>query len=200
MVQFMPPDSEAFGNELIVGIRRTREFGMIINAGLGGVDTELFAASFRKGRAFTAASTELTDGRTFFERFRATITYQKMAGLARGQRRIVTDEQLLECFSSFIALANHYSPVNPDAPFIIEELEINPFAFTDFLMVSAGRPVPVLAAGTPPARPGPIAKIDRLLHPEAIGLIGASATRMNFGRIIPEQYRGRGVRPGRPSG
>ena len=28
MVQFMPPDSEAFGNEMIVGIRNSREFGM----------------------------------------------------------------------------------------------------------------------------------------------------------------------------
>ncbi|NTW88732.1 MAG: CoA-binding protein, partial [Desulfobulbaceae bacterium] len=33
MVQFMPPDSEAFGNEMIVGIRNTREFGMVISAG-----------------------------------------------------------------------------------------------------------------------------------------------------------------------
>lgn len=33
MVRFMPPDSEAFGNEMIVGIRNTREFGMVINAG-----------------------------------------------------------------------------------------------------------------------------------------------------------------------
>ena len=32
MVQFMPPDSQAFGNELIVGIRNTREFGMVISA------------------------------------------------------------------------------------------------------------------------------------------------------------------------
>ena len=51
MVQFMPPDSEAFGNEMIVGIRNTREFGMIISAGLGGTDTELYAERFRKGQA-----------------------------------------------------------------------------------------------------------------------------------------------------
>ena len=41
-VQFMPPDSNAFGNELIVGLRHTREFGTIISAGLGGTDTELY--------------------------------------------------------------------------------------------------------------------------------------------------------------
>jgi hypothetical protein len=43
MVQYMPPDSGAFGNELIVGLRNTREFGMVISAGLGGTDTELYA-------------------------------------------------------------------------------------------------------------------------------------------------------------
>lgn len=135
MVQFMPPDSQAFGNEMIVGIRNTREFGMVISAGLGGTDTELYAQRFRKGQAIVAASAAMTDGTAFFDLFRKTICYKKLAGLTRGQRRIVTDEQLIECFSSLIALANTYSPTDPDGPFAIEELEINPFAFTDYLMV-----------------------------------------------------------------
>lgn len=194
MVQYMPPDSEAFGNELIVGIRWSREFGMIINAGLGGTDTELYARRFRKGQAVVAASTEMTGGPAFFELFRKTIAYKKLAGLTRAQRRIVTDEQLLECFSSFIAMANYYSPTNPDAPFVITELEINPFAFTDFLMVpldgmcrfAAPRPRPVSR---------PLAKIDNLLHPGRIGIIGVSATRMNFGRIILKNIVANGFDP-----
>ncbi len=183
VVQYMPPDSQAFGNELIVGIRNTREFGMVISAGLGGTDTELYAERFRKGQAVVAASTAMTDGGTFFDIFRKTICYKKLAGLTRGQRRIVTDEQLIECLSSFIAMANHFSPANPDAPFVIEELEINPFAFTDYLMVPLdgmcrfSRPKPLTAAR-------PYQKIDNLLHPKTIGIVGVSTTRMNFGRII----------------
>ena len=123
-VQFMPPDSEAFGNELIVGLRRTREFGMVISAGLGGTDTELYAERFRKGQAIVAALTAMTDGETFFRLFRQTVSYRKLAGLTRGQRRIVTDDQLIECFESFIRMGNHFSPDNPDAPFVIDELEI----------------------------------------------------------------------------
>ena len=91
MVQYMPPDSEAFGNEMIVSLRHTREFGMILSAGLGGTDTELYAQRFQKGQAIVAASVEMTDGRTFFSLFRKTISYKKLAGLTRGQRRIVTD-------------------------------------------------------------------------------------------------------------
>ncbi len=183
LTEFMPPDSEEFGNELIVGIRRTREFGMVINAGVGGTQTELYASRFRKGQAAVAASTAMTDGETFFELFKRTIAYKKMAGLTRGGKRIVTDEQLIECFSSFIAIANHYSPRNPAAPFVIEELEINPFAFTDFLMV----PLDGLCRFSKPTElpvTRPIEKIGKLLHPETVGVVGVSSKGMNIGRII----------------
>ena len=185
-VQFMPPDSDTFGHELIVGLRRTREFGMVLSAGLGGTDTELYAQRFRKGQAIVAASTELTDAESFFGLFRQTISYKKLAGLTRGQRRIVSDEQLIECFESFIAMANHYAPTNPDAPFIIEELEINPFAFTDYLMV----PLDGMCRFSVPKAQAvgrPIAKIHNLLHPGRIGIVGVSATRCagrGCGRLV----------------
>ncbi|MCG8532825.1 MAG: acetate--CoA ligase family protein [Desulfovibrionales bacterium] len=183
LVQFMPPDSDAFGNELIVGLRRTREFGMVLSAGLGGTDAELYAERFKKTQAIVAASTQLTDGETFFSHFRQTISFEKLAGRTRGQERIVSDDQLLECFDACILLANYYSQANPDAPFYIDEFEINPFAFTDFLMVPLDGlcrfSLPELVA---PARP--VQKIKNLLHPETIGIIGVSATRQNFGRII----------------
>lgn len=183
MVQFMEPDSTAFGNELLVGIRKTREFGTVITAGLGGTDTELYAERFRKGQALTIASTALTDGAQFFELFRRTISYRKLAGLTRGQRRIVTDEQLIECFSSFIDMANHYSPENPDAPFHIEELEINPFAFADYLMVPLDGMCRFSEPGAVRA-PRPVGRIASLLGPKSIGIVGVSSSRMNFGRII----------------
>ncbi len=196
MCQFMPPDSSAFGNELIVGLRRTREFGTVLSAGLGGIDTELYAKRFRKGQAIVAAATALTDGDEFFELFKATISYRKLTGLTRGQRRVVTDEQLIECFSSFIEMGNHYSPENSEAPYYIDELEINPFAFTDFCMV----PLDGLAKFSRPeerAVARPIHKIGNLLHPETIGVIGVSAKGRNFGRIILGNLLESGVPPER---
>ncbi|MCP4748530.1 MAG: CoA-binding protein [Desulfobacteraceae bacterium] len=191
MVQYMPPDSEAFGNELIVGIRNTREFGMIISAGLGGTDTELYAQRFRKEQAIVIASTVMTDGESFFEMFRKTISYKKLAGLTRGQRRIVTDEQLIECFSSFICMANYFSPSNPDSAYVIEELEINPFAFTDYLMVPLDGLCRFSKQG-PILLPRPYQKIAKLLQPETIGIIGVSTARENFGRIILNNIRAMG--------
>ncbi len=184
-VQFMPPDSSAFGNELIVGLRRTSEFGMVISAGLGGTDTELYAERFRKGQAIVVAPTETTSGEEFFKLYKNTISYKKLAGLTRGQKRIVTDDQLIECFESFISMGNYFSPLNKESEYIIEELEINPFAFTDFLMV----PLDGLCKFSPqvidiPKRP--LAPIENLLHPKLLGIIGVSSTRRNFGRVIFE--------------
>jgi len=193
-VQYMPPDSAAFGNELIVGLRHTREFGAILSAGLGGTDTELYAKRFRKGQAIVAASPAMCTGERFFQLYRKTISYRKLAGLTRGQRRIVTDEQLVECFESFIRVGNTYCRENPNAVFIIDELEINPFAFTDFLMV----PLDGLCRFSRQKRTAlkrPVAKIDNLLHPVRMGIIGVSATRKNFGRIILDNVLAQGFDP-----
>ncbi|WP_051305308.1 acetate--CoA ligase family protein [Desulfogranum mediterraneum] len=183
LVQFMPPDSEAFGNELIVGLRQTREFGMILSAGLGGTDTELYAKFFRKNRAIVSAPTASLNGVDFFELFRQTVSYRKLIGLTRGQQRIVTDEQLVECFAALIQVGNHFSANNPEALLHISEFEVNPFAFTDFRMV----PLDGLLHFTPAAQPAPgrpIDKIDNLLHPRTIGIVGVSPRRVNFGRVI----------------
>ena len=181
ITEFIEADAGA-ASELLVGIRNTREFGMILSAGIGGVDTELYAGSARRGQAVVSASTALTTAEEFLELFRPTIAYRKIAGLTRGRGRLVTDEALLRCFDAFIRLANGCSTGNPETDFVIEELEVNPFACSAGSLVALdglcriGRPQSVRP-------PRPQAKIDRLLHPDSIGIIGASATRLNFGRI-----------------
>ncbi len=107
----------------------------------------------------------MVDGQSFFQLFKNTISYKKLAGLTRGQRRIVTDEQLIECFDSFIEMGKYFSPSNPKAEFVIEELEINPFAFTEYLMV----PLDGLCRFSRPDQmplARPVEKIHNLLHPQ----------------------------------
>ncbi len=194
LVQYMAPDSQAFGNELIVSLRATREFAMVITAGLGGTDTELYASRFRKDQAVVSGSTAMHDGSSFFQLFKRTIAYRKLAGLTRGQRRIVTDEQLVECFDSFIRMGNYYSPAANNSEFQLEELEINPFAFSDYLMI----PLDGLCRFSNRSRQKksrPIPLIRHLLHPERIGIIGVSSTRRNFGRIILENILAEGFSP-----
>ena len=126
ITQFLPPESDALGNELLVSLRWTREFGMVITAGLGGTDTELYAERFRLGQAVISASTAHVTGEEFFDLFSRTIAYEKLSGQTRGMTRLVSDEQLMECFGAFIAVGNYFSPQNPDAPYVIQELEGQP--------------------------------------------------------------------------
>jgi acyl-CoA synthetase (NDP forming) len=194
LCQFMPPDSEAFGNELLVSLRRTREFGMVVTAGLGGTDTELYAKRFRKGQAVVSAATALTSPQAFFDLFATTIAYKKLAGLTRGQKRIVSDGQLLECFAVLIELGNRYGPENPDAPVFLDELEVNPFAFTDYRMV----PLDGVCRFSEPVREAPARPrggLGRLLRPETIGLVGVSEKRANFGRVILDNILAAGFDP-----
>jgi hypothetical protein len=152
---------------------------MILTAGVGGTDTELLAANFKKNRGIISASTELNDEEAFFQQFRRTVSYKILAGKTRGQKRVVSDEQLIECFAAFIQVANHFSPTNPAAPFLIEELEINPFAFHDFMMVPLDGMCRFSLPGRPVKADRPVAKIHTLLHPERIGIVGVSTSRNN---------------------
>ncbi len=182
IAEFIEADAAGSGSELLVGIRNTREFGMVLSAGIGGIDTELYAAGSRRGQAVVSASTELTTAEEFLEIFKPTIAYRKIAGLTRGGRRLVSDDTLLQCFGAFIRLANSNSAGNPETDFVIEELEVNPFICSKGSLVALDG---LCSFGRPPSvrPPRPQGKIDKLLHPASIGIIGASATRMNFGRI-----------------
>jgi len=183
LCSFMPSDAQGFATELFVGIRDTDEFGPIISAGLGGVEMEVLARKMKKGAAVAIAPTGSVTGEEFFELFRNTLSYARLSGSMRGSRHLLDDDIIIECFQAFIDLANHFSNVNPEAQFHIEEMEVNPFA------VSGGRMAPLdgvcsFRAATAPARPRPITKISSLLKPESAAIIGVSENTRNMGRII----------------
>ncbi|WDP87797.1 MAG: CoA-binding protein [Desulfobacter sp.] len=183
ITQYLPPVSDALGNELLVSLRWTREFGMVITAGLGGTDTELYAERFRLRQAVVSSSTAHVTGEQFFDLFEKTIAYEKISGQTRGVERLVSDEQLMECFGAFISVGNYFSPLNPEAPYVIEELEVNPFALVDYEMVSLDG----LCRFSQPftsAVPRGIDRIGNLLAPETLAIVGVSSTQMNFGRHI----------------
>ena len=183
LCSFVTSDATGFATELFVGIRHTDEFGPIISAGLGGVEMEILARTSREGTAVAIAPTGMVDGRSFFELFRSTLSYQRLSGRMRGSQRLVEDTVLVECFQAFIDLANHFSAVNPEAAFRLREFEVNPFA------ISGARIAPLdgvcsFKAAPDPEDLRPIAKIGRLLKPSSAAVIGVSDRGMNMGRII----------------
>jgi len=150
------------GHSFDLQIKNTREFGLVISAGPDRADADLYADFLATGRISALAPVELTDPDAFLELFRQCLAYRKGVG--------IDDKQLLDQFAILIELAQFYSPVNPSAPFVIESLVVGGEC-------RFRQPTPVTA-------PKPISKIHNILHPESVGIIGVSGTKMNFGRII----------------
>ena len=166
--------------EITVKLCHTREFGMVISAGMGGADAQLAERNFKKDRAGVTACTALTSVDDFLTLFQRTLVYQKMASNTQHGHWPLPDEELKTCFRQLLALGHASS--QPEAGFTLQQLVLHLSATGAGLSVQAahcelGRPVPTRLAR-------PLHKIEKLIHPQSIGVIGVSSSNMNFGRII----------------
>ena len=188
--------------ELRISLVNTREFGMVISAGSGGLEAELAKGNFRQDRASVHAVTELTDAQGFLLQFKRTLAYQKLAAGARRTGVSPSDEPLRICFEKLLTLAGKLAQGDTDNPFELMQLELNPVQSEHELLVQSAHCEFGARAGR--RLPRPIHKIDRLIHPASIGIIGVSSSNMNFGRIILRNLMGSGydkermtiIRPG----
>lgn len=183
VVEYVEREHHGLGGELFVGVRATREFGPIIAAGLGGIDTEYLARTMRPGLAVAKAVATDISAEQFMDLFRQTAAYEMLSGLARGHHRAVSDGELLRCFRAFISLATFFCVDRGDVCPDLGEIEVNPFSFRHQRLVPLdGRGRLQTAAHRPAERP--LEKVRGLLEPERIAVVGVSASGRNFGRII----------------
>lgn len=185
---------QGFDSELFVGLRRTREFGPVISAGIGGVDTELFAKKFRDQEAVITGSAMLTTPTEFFDRFRRTTCYSIISGQVRGHERLVRDDRIIKVLELFFAVAHRFSGYDRDTRYCVEEFEVNPFALTN------GQAIPVdglmkFSTRSIRMQKRPQSKVEALLRPKSVAVVGASATKMNVGRMILANLRSSGFDP-----
>lgn len=196
VVEYVRPEFRGFGGELFVGIRATREFGPVIAAGLGGLDTEYLATKMRPGIAVAKAVATDVSAEEFLELFKETAAYDVLAGRARGHERIVSDGELLRCFRAFISIARRFCVDRGDQGPDVGEFEVNPFAFRNQLLVPLdGRGRLQTATRRLPERP--LDRVRKLLVPQSMALVGVSSNPESFGRIILQNVLRGGFDPDR---
>lgn len=172
--------------QLLLSIRQDSSMGPVVVMGLGGLGTELYSEALKDRKALYISSaftqrhhSEITD------KLDDTFFFPVLTGRTRiSSDKLVKNEKVLDAIFKFSSLARTFSPLSPDSTVTIEELEINPIQVTpdgeliplDALMrISGDKHSPLY-----PSRTG----INKLLEPESVLIIGASASKMNVGRII----------------
>jgi acyl-CoA synthetase (NDP forming) len=178
------------GGELLIGARWAEDFGPIVALGPGGLYTEFLAEHLETGRNIGLASAEGLD-REMAEALIHSIAVARLAteGL-RGQAPRVAIAELVSLCLRFAELARQVVPE------LLSEIEINPLVIADGRLV----PLDVLArcrlTVTPRPEPRPLQRVQNLLAPRTIAIVGVS-DRMNPGRVILQNTLKAGYDPSR---
>jgi acyl-CoA synthetase (NDP forming) len=164
-----------------IAVTNTREFGPVLGIGPGGTEREIAAANGDDVDGLRVLAV-LADGNDVLERFAVTPLYWRLAASARREAVPLPGPVLGRCVTVLLALAREFGASHTTAPFVLQRLEFE-------LAHNAGGTVVGTVRGefgpsTPRRAKRAIENIDRLLHPRSIGIVGVSASGMNFGRII----------------
>ncbi len=173
----------SFGGELLVGVRWTADFGPVVAFGPGGIYAEHLSAHLRPESGIAILSPRLGGtGRgsvTLEEVLADKAITPAVTGALRGRRAGLEAAVLVRLLESFLELAESAVPGE------LTELEINPLVCRDGeavaldALVRLGPP----AGADPAVAPRPLAKLEHLLEPRSIAVLGVSK-RQNPGRVI----------------
>ncbi len=167
----------SLGNELLLGLRWTADFGPVVTLGAGGIYTEFLAENFKPGRDVAILSPATSDAAAVRAAIAQVAVARLVTGRLRGQAPKLEPERLVESIGRFLTLGRCSVPAD------IAECEINPLVVTPSGLVALDILVK-LGTGEARARPSrPIEKLKNLLEPASAAIIGVSE-KLNPGHII----------------
>ncbi len=177
------------GGELLLGVRWTRDFGVVVTLGAGGVATEFLAQNLRPGREIAVISPELTPDRSLRRILEEKAVISLLTRPFRGREPRLPIESL----EALIHRLARFGDENVPQP--IRELEINPVVVTPHGLYALDA---VLHLGHTEEMepPRPVEKIAKLLNPSTIAVVGVSR-KLNPGRIIVRNLLREGFDPSR---
>lgn len=177
--------NESIPYQLLLSLRQDKAFGPVIFMGLGGIGTEIYKNALREERAlFVRAAGDLEDEAGTIRALERTLFFPVVSGKTRiSSEPLVKEGAITEAVRILGSVGERFSPLS-DSRVTVEEIEINPLQITNdgelvpldaFMRISGEKSEPL-----PPPQKG----IEKLLEPETVLIIGASAGKVNTGRII----------------
>ncbi len=165
------------GGEMLVGMRSTPDFGPVVTFGLGGVATEFFASALKDGREIAILSPRLTPPERIEQIVRGKAVTPLITGGVRRMKIRFPMTELRLLLEGCMEFASEWVP-EPIAEFEINPMVIGPngpLALDALVRLSTKHPEV--------AQERPIRKIEQLLRPKSIAVVGVSAA-LNAGHVI----------------
>ena len=167
----------SLGIELLLGLRRTPDFGPVVTVGAGGVYTEFLAENFKSGRDVAIVSSELNTCRgSIADALRDLPIVRVVTNPPRCQKPRIHLDQLVEATKRLLWLGREFGSV-------ISDFEINPLVVVAGELIALDVLVKLARSPQPTNNRRPVGKIRNLLEPRSAGVIGVSE-KLNPGHVI----------------
>ncbi len=182
LCEFVEYSAGVFASEILFGIRWSKDFGLIITVGLGGVETDLLGQIVKEISNVKNSLVATITKEEFEQQITNTLMYRKLTGKLRGSRRQIEDKAFLEPLWQLVEFSKYYSPWGQGKA-LLEEMEFNPMVASNGRLLALDAKIRFTEMQSIRRKPN-LQKIKKLLQPESLGIVGASSKAMNMGRII----------------
>lgn len=178
----IPYEDVGFGSELILGLRSSLEFGPVVLVGLGGLDAELLNSRMKEGQGTFLVSAHMAEDKNLHRKLTGLSFYSKIFSDYRGRKALLKPDALIQAALNFAEIGSAFSYLENGNGFVIEEAEVNPLVIHQKRLVALDG-VCRFSRNRLESTPRPYRKINQLLEPKTMGIIGVSE-KVNLGRII----------------
>jgi len=170
---------QLLGDEILLSVRWTDDFGPVVTLAPGGTQAEFLSRHVEGGRATSILSPTLGEDRQLDQQLAAKAWLSLATEPHRDRQPATSRRELAEVIRRLFTFAEH------SLPHEIAEIEINPLVFRDGTAIALDALVRVGSPAPSVAPPRPVAKLQSLLRPRSMAIMGVSK-RMNPGRIVLE--------------
>ncbi len=174
--------SPEFGHELLIGIKQDAALGPVVTFGAGGTLTEFYAQRF-ENQVSAIRSTFNLNREQILKMLQDTALADLLFGRARAKEPLISEETVVDYIEKFSGLAEHFSESGLCSDVVITQAEVNPFAVVKGQLIALDARLQ-FAVKKNFTQSRPVSKIKHLLYPQSVLLAGASAEKLNPGRVI----------------